>query len=108
MSKHNIPISISKRKSPEIIPNTIVFVSMEFIYGLKNEIETAVVNAEPSVFEPLKFYCKVIDTPPCFPFFIASNFYYLLGEDSFPKGIYSLKKDCSWSKSFNSRPPPSH
>ena len=25
--------------------------------GLKNEFETAVVN-EPSVFEPLKFYCK--------------------------------------------------
>ena len=27
-----------------------------FSKGLKNEIETAVVN-EPSVFEPLKFYC---------------------------------------------------
>ena len=27
-----------------------------FSYGLKNEFETAVVN-EPSVFEPLKFYC---------------------------------------------------
>ena len=27
-----------------------------FIKGLKNEFETAVVN-EPSVFEPLKFYC---------------------------------------------------
>ena len=26
-------------------------------YGLKNEFETAVVN-EPSVFEPLKLYCK--------------------------------------------------
>ena len=26
--------------------------------GLKNEFETAVVN-EPSVFEPLKFYCKL-------------------------------------------------
>ena len=26
--------------------------------GLKNEFETAVVN-EPSVFEPLKFYCTV-------------------------------------------------
>ena len=25
-------------------------------WGLKNEFETAVVN-EPSVFEPLKFYC---------------------------------------------------
>ena len=28
-----------------------------FSRGLKNEFETAVVN-EPSVFEPLKFYCK--------------------------------------------------
>ena len=27
--------------------------------GLKNEFETAVVN-EPSVFEPLKFYCSLI------------------------------------------------
>ena len=27
--------------------------------GLKNEFETAVVN-EPSVFEPLKFYCSSI------------------------------------------------
>ena len=27
-----------------------------FSYGLKNEFETAAVN-EPSVFEPLKFYC---------------------------------------------------
>ena len=27
-----------------------------FLKGLKNEFETAVVN-EPSVFEPLKFYC---------------------------------------------------
>ena len=28
----------------------------DFSKGLKNEFETAVVN-EPSVFEPLKFYC---------------------------------------------------
>ena len=30
-----------------------------FSKGLKNEFETAVVN-EPSVFEPLKFYCVYI------------------------------------------------
>ena len=30
-----------------------------FSCGLKNEFETAVVN-EPSVFEPLKFYCMYI------------------------------------------------
>ena len=29
-----------------------------FSKGLKNEFETAVVN-EPSVFEPLKFYCTL-------------------------------------------------
>ena len=29
-----------------------------FSKGLKNEFETAVVN-EPSVFEPLKFYCSL-------------------------------------------------
>ena len=32
---------------------------MGFSKGFKNELETAVVN-EPSVFEPLKFYCKHI------------------------------------------------
>ena len=37
-------------------------VSRDFSKGLKNEFETAVVN-EPSVFEPLKFYCISIDTP---------------------------------------------
>ena len=30
--------------------------AMGFFKGLKNKFETAVVN-EPSVFEPLKFYC---------------------------------------------------
>ena len=30
-----------------------------FSKGLKNEFETAVVN-EPSVFEPLKFYCTTL------------------------------------------------
>ena len=29
-----------------------------FSWGLKNEFETAVVNV-PSVFEPLKFYCRL-------------------------------------------------
>ena len=32
--------------------------------GLKNEFETAVVN-EPSVFEPLKFYCNYHDKTMC-------------------------------------------
>ena len=47
----------TKRKSPEISQNTIMYAAMiTFVKGLKNEFETAVVN-EPSVFEPLKFYC---------------------------------------------------
>ena len=32
--------------------------SADFSKGLRNEFETAVVN-EPSVFEPLKFYCSI-------------------------------------------------
>ena len=42
-----------KRKSHLIIPNLQLW---DFSKGLKNKFETAVVN-EPSVFEPLKFYC---------------------------------------------------
>ena len=47
VSTHNIPFSkLSQNCSYGI-----------FSKGLKNEFETAVVN-EPSVFEPLKFYCN--------------------------------------------------
>ena len=46
MKKENIP-KLSQICSDRIFSN-----------GLKNEFETAVVN-EPSVFEPLKFYCTV-------------------------------------------------
>ena len=42
-----------KKKSPEIIMN---LQRRGCSKGLKNEFETAMVN-EPSVFEPLKFYC---------------------------------------------------
>ena len=35
--------------------------AMGFFKGLKNEFETAMVN-EPSLFEPLKFYCKCFET----------------------------------------------
>ena len=41
----------------EIYPKLSLICSYQiFFKGLKNEFETAVVN-EPSVFEPLKFYC---------------------------------------------------
>ena len=45
-----------KRKSPLIILNLHVWDF--FSKGLNNEFEIAEVN-EPSVFEPLKFYCNV-------------------------------------------------
>ena len=37
-----------------------------FSKGHKNEFETAVVN-EPSVFEPLKFYCNMTGVPIIIP-----------------------------------------
>ena len=40
----------------KIVPNYPKCAGMEFSKGLKNEFETAVAN-EPSVLEPLKFYC---------------------------------------------------
>ena len=55
MSTHNIPIfNIKKRKSSYIFLNLQLF----FPRNSKNEFKTAEVN-EPSVFEPLKFYCTL-------------------------------------------------
>ena len=55
MSTHNIPFSIYKKK---ITLNYLKSAVMGFCTkGHKNEFETAVVN-EPSVYEPLKFYCN--------------------------------------------------
>ena len=56
MSAHNISFSILKKKIKLNYPKSAAMGL--FSYGLKNEFETAVVN-EPSVFEPLKFYCIV-------------------------------------------------
>ena len=78
MSTHNIPFfNIKKENIPKL--------SQICNYGicskeLKNEFETAVVN-EPSVFEPLKFYCS-LDTFPYFnllSFPGISNYWYLKG-----------------------------
>ena len=58
-TQHAIIYIYIKRKSRLIIPNIIMSAAMGlFPKGLKNEFETAVVN-EPSVFEPLKFYCSL-------------------------------------------------
>ena len=45
--------NIKKEKSPEIFPNLQL---LDFSRGLMNVFEVAIVN-EPSVFEPLKFFC---------------------------------------------------
>ena len=49
MSKHNIPLPIEKRKSPEIIPNTIMSAAMFFFFFFCRGLtfDKAVVN-EPS------------------------------------------------------------
>ena len=47
-------IFIIKKEITQISPNLHLW---DFPKRLKNEFETAVVN-EPSVFEPLKVYCK--------------------------------------------------
>ena len=55
-TQHTI-INIEKKNIPCFIPNIIMSAEVEFFSkALKNEFETSVVN-EPSVFEPLKFYC---------------------------------------------------
>ena len=56
MSTHNIPFSIQKRKIALTISLSLSL--WVFSKGLKNEFETDVVD-EPSVFEPLKFYCTL-------------------------------------------------
>ena len=58
MSTHNIPFQCIKEnhsKSSQICSYGI------FAKGPKNEFETVLVN-EPSVFEPMKFYCMRILT----------------------------------------------
>ena len=57
MTAHNIPFSILKKKIKLNYPKSAAMGL--FSYGLKNEFETAVVT-EPSVLEPLKFYCIYI------------------------------------------------
>ena len=56
MSTHNIPFSIQKENHPKIFQLSKYGI---FFKGLKKHFETAAVN-EPSVFEPLKFYCMLI------------------------------------------------
>ena len=45
--------NMNKKKHPKL---SQIYSSGHLSKGLKNEFETAMVN-EPSVFEPLKFYC---------------------------------------------------
>ena len=57
MSTHNIPFSIQKKKITLNYPKSAASGFCSKV--LKNGFETAMVN-EPSVFEPLKFYCICI------------------------------------------------
>ena len=56
MSTNNLPFSILKKGKLLLIALNLPL--RDFSKGLKNEFETAVVD-EPSVFEPLKFYCSL-------------------------------------------------
>ena len=58
MRTRNIPFSIQKKENHSKLSQLCSYGI--FSKGLKNEFETAVVN-EPSVFEPLKFYCICIN-----------------------------------------------
>ena len=59
MRTHKIPSYMKKKITLNYPSSTTMGFSAK---GLKNELETAVVN-KPPVFEPLKFYC-IINTPP--------------------------------------------
>ena len=64
MSTHNMPFSNIKKKITLNYPkyNNACTYGI-FPFGLKNEFDSAVVN-EPSVFEPLKFYCTLVKCLP--------------------------------------------
>ena len=55
MSTHNIPLSMSKRKSLEISLNKLMSAAMDFLLGTQIAVEN-----EPSVFEPLNFYFTLL------------------------------------------------
>ena len=56
MCIHNIPFYDKKKITLDYSESAAMGF---FSWGLKNELEIAVVN-EPSVFEPLKFYCIIL------------------------------------------------
>ena len=57
--------NMKKRKSPQIIHNLQLW---NFSKGLKKEFEKAVLDM-PSVFEPLKVYCILLNWKQCGHFF---------------------------------------
>ena len=65
MSTHNIYHDQYKKKITRNIPKYNNVCSYDnFCQGLNNEFEIAQVN-EPSVFEPLKFYCIIQTRKNC-------------------------------------------
>ena len=67
MRSHNIPFQYEKEKHPKL---SQICSYRNFSKGLKNEFEIAMVN-EPSVFEPLKFYCMSVTVILSHIFFIS-------------------------------------
>ena len=57
MRTQNIPFQCNKENHTKLSQSCSYGI---FPQGLKNEFETAVVN-EPSVFEPMKFYCTLLN-----------------------------------------------
>ena len=57
MRTQKIPFQYNKENHPKLSQSCSYGI---FPQGLKNEFETAVVNG-PSVFEPLKFYCTLLN-----------------------------------------------
>ena len=73
MSTDKIPFSKKKKESHPKLSQIRSY--RIFPRGLKNEFETAVVN-EPSVFEPLKFYCIYFPRVPYSVFAFRGNLYH--------------------------------
>ena len=89
-SNENIKHTIFKRKK-KIPPNYPKYAAIRFFLGTKNEFKIAVVN-EPSVFEPLKFYCSYTTVCPPVP---GDNPRALEGR------LYSVQVDKLWYKYYH-------
>ena len=72
---------------------------LDFSYGLKHEFETAAVN-EPSVFEPLKFYCIFFDIIVMYPIPILLPVTYHCPSSPVKLAVFSLNPKQIATKGF--------